>query len=196
MNIINFNKKKDLSLDTINNNKNNNKHNKTSNINYSKISIPKIKLNRLNSNLEIKNKSKSDRTVETNLLNKYYWCELRYKKQQERKKLLKHYNIINLKKEKRKIEYSLYGDNTKVYDKINKVVRFWGSFCNYAYPIIQLEKYKIRKKSYDKKELEYFTFENLKKFKLPKLYANSSDKSINFNHIQSKQKSHRVIKLK
>ncbi len=82
MNIINFNKKKDLSLDTINNNKNNNKHNKTSNINYSKISIPKIKLNRLNSNLEIKNKSKSDRTVETNLLNKYYWCELRYKKQQ------------------------------------------------------------------------------------------------------------------
>ena len=196
MNIINFNKKKDLSLDTINNNKNNNKHNKTSNINYSKISIPKIKLNRLNSNLEIKNKSKSDRTVETNLLNKYYWCELRYKKQQERKKLLKHYNIINLKKEKRKIEYSLYGDNTKVYDKINKVVRFWGSFCNYAYPIIQLEKYKIRKKSYDKKELEYFTFENLKKFKLPKLYTNSSDKSINFNHIQSKQKSHRVIKLK
>ncbi len=110
--------------------------------------------------------------------------------------MLKHYNIINLKKEKRKIEYSLYGDNTKVYDKINKVVRFWGSFCNYAYPIIQLEKYKIRKKSYDKKELEYFTFENLKKFKLPKLYTNSSDKSINFNHIQSKQKSHRVIKLK
>ena len=192
MNIINFNKKKDLSLDTINNNK----HNITSNINYSKVSIPKIKINRLNRNVEINNKSKSDRTVETNLLNKYYWCELRYKKQQERKKLLKHYNIINLKKEKRKIEYSLYGDNTKVYDKINKVVRFWGSFCNYAYPIIQLEKYKIRKKSYDKKELEYFTFENLKKFKLPKLYTNSSDKSINFNHIQSKQKSHRVIKLK
>ena len=195
MNIINFNKKKDLSLDYINNNKNNNKHNITSNINYSKVSIPKIKINRLNRNVEINNKSKSDRTVETNLLNKYYWCELKYKKQQERKKLLKHYNIINLKKEKRKIENSLYGDNTKLYDKINKVVRVWESFCNYAYPIIQLEKYKIRNKSYDKNDLEYLTFENHKNCKLPKLYTNSSDKNINFNHIQSKKKSHRVIKI-
>ena len=196
MNIINLNKKKVLSLDYINNHQNNNEHNITSNINHFKINIAKIKLNHLNSNLEKKNKSKSDRTVETNLLNKYYWCELKYKKEQQRKKLLKNYNIINLKKGKRKIENSLYGDNTKLYDKINKVVRFWESFCNYAYPIIQLEKYKIRKKSYDKKELEYFTFENLKKFKLPKLYTNSSEKIINFNHIQSKQKSRGVIKLK
>ena len=196
MNIINLNKKKVLSLDYINNHQNNNEHNITSNINNFKINITKIKLNHLNSNLEKKNKSKSYRTVETNLLNKYYWCELKYKKEQQRKKLLKNYNIINLKKGKRKIENSLYGDNTKLYDKINKVVRFWESFCNYAYPIVQLEKYKIRKKSYDKIELKNFTLNNSKKIKLPKLYTNSSEKIINFNHIQSKQKSRGVIKLK
>ena len=113
------------------------------------------------------------------MLKKYYWCELPNKIKQTNPVILEQYEQ-NKKKNPKLIENSLYGNNTKIYDKINRVVRFWGNLCNYVYPIIKSEKFKKEKKIIENNKINLLEKNNLilnkinQNIKLPKLFTNSS----------------------
>ncbi len=116
------------------------------------------------------------------MLKKYYWCELPNKIKETNPVILEEYEQ-NKKKNPKLIENSLYGNNTKVYDKINQIVRFWGNLCNYVYPIIKTEKFKEEKKRIKNKNENLLQKNNLilnnnyQNVKLPKLFTNSSNKN-------------------
>ena len=93
-------------------------------------------------------------------------------------------NIIENKnvKSKNNIKKSLMLNDFRMYDKIHRIVRFWGKFINYACPIFQVEKFKLNGLKYrnksdimneKKEENNKNNIENNYK-KLPNLYTNSS----------------------
>ena len=100
--------------------------------------------------------------------------------------MYKKYRYVNLKKllngeKKKDIKTSLILDDYSLYNKIHRIVRFWGKFTNYACPIFQLQKANLNLEK-PKKDKKKYLFENdfLKKncsakhFKLPVLYTNST----------------------
>ena len=125
------------------------------------------------------NENKKKDIIENIMLKKYYWCELPNKIKQTNPVILEQYEQ-NKKKNPKLIENSLYGNNTKIYDKINRVVRFWGNLCNYVYPIIKSEKFKKEKKLIENNKINLLEKNNLilnkinQNIKLPKLFTNSS----------------------
>ena len=196
MNIINFPKTtKSYNLNSF-------QSNKTERNISSNKEIPKIKFIGISKNKKLQ-KINSNRALENSLLNKYYWCDIPSKIKETNNVILGEYKRIK-KKFPREIENSLIGDDTKMYDKIKKAIRFWGSFCNYAYPIIQSDKFKVNKKLLKNLDND-FNFDNLRKknkIKLPKLYTNSSEKYINlkknnknFNSFFGIKKSKSVMKI-
>jgi len=81
-------------------------------------------------------------------------------------------NYKNYLNNQRDIESSLIGSNTNLYQRIQKIVRFWGTVCNYSFPKFQLQKLNLQTRN--------LHFKNFRKsisqsnIKLPKLYTNSS----------------------
>ena len=86
-----------------------------------------------------------------------------------------------LNEKKNDIKNSLILNDFRIYNRIQKVVRFWGKFTNYACPIFQVKKFSFENQKYNNNK-NNFSFENInqnnsneKKFnKLPVLYTNSS----------------------
>ena len=174
MNIINLSNKS-----TIQEYSNRSINNSSNSLEKSIISLRKKKHNEMfNYNKE---KRKND-VIENMMLKKYYWCELPNKIKETNPVILEEYEQ-NKKKNPKLIENSLFGNNTKVYDKINQIVRFWGNLCNYVYPIIKTEKFKEEKKRIKNKNENLLQKNNLilnnnyQNVKLPKLFTNSSNKN-------------------
>ena len=89
------------------------------------------------------------------------------------------------------IRKSLRLDDFRIYNKIHKVVRFWGKFANYACPIFQVQKLSLSSQLYKGNKIK-FSQENLdksdlndKNIKLPVLYTNSSN-TINRSNIRKR----------
>ena len=79
------------------------------------------------------------------------------------------------------IKKSLRLNDFRIYNKIHKVMRFWGKLANYACPIFQVQKFSLSSQKYKENKIK-FSLENLNKsdlaeknFKLPVLYTNSSN---------------------
>ena len=122
----------------------------------------------------------------------------KYKRLNYEKLILKKNKILNkLNKKKYQpmllkkydIKNSLRLNDFSIYDKIHKVVRFWGKFANYACPIFQVQKFSLSNQKYNENKIK-FSQENLNKsdlndknIKLPILYTNSSN-TINRSNIR------------
>ena len=122
----------------------------------------------------------------------------KYKRLNYEKLILKKNKILNkLNKKKYQpmllkkydIKNSLRLNDFSIYDKIHKVVRFWGKFANYACPIFQVQRFSLSNQKYNENKIK-FSQENLNKsdlndknIKLPILYTNSSN-TINRSNIR------------
>ena len=106
-------------------------------------------------------------------------------------------NIVNNKiKYKNNIKKSLMLNDFQMYDKIHRVVRFWGKFINYACPIFQVQKFKLNGFKYrSKSDIANNQKEENNKIgstymKLPNLYTNSSkiyrSSTIHYNNHSNK----------
>ena len=161
------------------------------------ISLKKKEFNQMFSNK--KEKQKND-VIENIMLNKYYWCELPNKIKETNPVILDEYEKTK-KYNPKLIENSLFGKNTRVYDKINQIVRFWGNLCNYVYPIIKSEKFKIDKLIIVNKKISFIEQDNLilnkhnRNIKLPKLFTNSSNKNIVFINPNKIKRSKSVMEI-
>ena len=95
--------------------------------------------------------------------------------------MYKKYRYVNLKKllngeKKKDIKTSLILDDYSLYNKIHRIVRFWGKFTNYACPIFQVQKANLNLEK-PKKDKKKYLFQNdfikkncsAKHFKLPVL---------------------------
>jgi len=114
---------------------------------------------------------------------------LKYEEMMQRKNKFNYIKNISLYNTKKKdIKTSLILNDFSMYHKIHKVVRFWGKFVNYAYPIFQVQKFSLASKNYKENKIK-FSFENIndknsfngKNYKLPVLYTNSSETINKFN---------------
>lgn len=100
------------------------------------------------------------------------------------KKIIKNYIVKNKIKTKNNIKKSLMLNDFQIYDKIHRVVRFWGKFIDYTYPLFKVEKFKLNGAKYrnksdnsnNKKEENEHDKNKTKNtyIKLPNLYTNSS----------------------
>ena len=122
----------------------------------------------------------------------------KYKRLNYEKLILKKNKILNkLNKKKYQpmllkkydIKNSLRLNDFSIYDKIHKVVRFWGKFANYACPIFQVQRFSLSNQKYNENKIK-FSQDNLNKndlsdknLKLPILYTNSSN-TINRSNIR------------
>ena len=122
----------------------------------------------------------------------------KYKRLNYEKLILKKNKILNkLNKKKYQpmllkkydIKNSLRLNDFSIYDKIHKVVRFWGKFANYACPIFQVQRFSLSNQKYNENKIK-FSQDNLikndlsdKNLKLPILYTNSSN-TINRSNIR------------
>ena len=114
----------------------------------------------------------------------------KYKRLKYEKLMLKKNKIMNkfnkkkyqpMSEKKYDIKNSLRLNDFSIYNKIHKVVRFWGKFANYACPIFQVQKFSLSNQKYNENKIK-FSQENLNKsdlndknIKLPILYTNSSN---------------------
>jgi hypothetical protein len=124
----------------------------------------------------------------------------KYKRLNYEKLILKKNKILNkLNKKKYQpmllkkydIKNSLRLNDFSIYDKIHKVVRFWGKFANYACPIFQVQRFSLSNQKYNENKIK-FSQDNLNKndlsdknLKLPILYTNSSN-TINRSNIRKR----------
>ena len=117
------------------------------------------------------NAKKNDIIMKIYFNNKYYSSNTPIKKGMKLNKLLlKNYDNYNTP---RKIESSLIGSKVDIYQRIQKIVRFWGGVCNYSYPKFQLVKLHLQTRNLKvKKEEKKINKSDI--IKLPKLYTNSS----------------------
>ena len=110
----------------------------------------------------------------------------KYKRSKLEDMMYKKYRYVNLKKlldkeKKNDIKTSLILDDYSLYNKIHRIVRFWGKFTNYACPIFQVQKANLNLEK-PKKDKKKYLFQNdfikkncsAKHFKLPVLYTNST----------------------
>lgn len=111
----------------------------------------------------------------------------KFKQLMKRKKLIKKTNNHHIVKSmdyeenndinnKEGIKKSLMLNDFSMYNRIRKVVRFWGKFINYACPIFQVQKFSLNGKKYRSNSNKYIeeNNKNSNNIKLPKLYTNSS----------------------
>ena len=114
-------------------------------------------------------------------------------------------DILNIEK-KSDIKKSLILDDYSIYNKIHKILRFWGKFSNYACPIFQVQKSSLDREKPKKDKLN-FLFENdflqknfsEKQYRLPVLYTNSTRTINKFGNkkykFMNKNKSHLDINV-
>lgn len=125
-----------------------------------------------------------------NILNYY----IQEKEQKEKFRRLKYEELMSRKnkffskknfkpvlEKKYDIKKSLRLNDFRIYNKIHKVMRFWGKLANYACPIFQVQKFSLSSQKYKENKIK-FSLENLNKsdlaeknIKLPVLYTNSSN---------------------
>ena len=98
-----------------------------------------------------------------------------------------HKNINYIDNKKNDIKKSLILNDFTIYNRIHKVLRFWGKLTNFACPLFQVQKFSLNSEQYKKDKIR-FSLENLNNNKninstsieknnnkkLPKLYTNSS----------------------
>jgi len=82
---------------------------------------------------------------------------------------------------KNDLKNSLILDDFTLYNKIQRIVRFWGKFTNYACPIFQVQKFSLESQKYNENKMK-FSLDNInqsdpnekKLSRLPVLYTNST----------------------
>ena len=98
-----------------------------------------------------------------------------------------HKNMSIFNQKKNDIKTSLILNDFSMYNKIHRIVRFWGKFTNYVCPLFQVQKFSLSNKK-KKEEKMNFSWENNnsdkiylrdkkyldKNIRLPVLYTNSS----------------------
>ena len=104
--------------------------------------------------------------------------ELMKKKNRCRAHKLKLRILTNKKSD---LKNSLILDDFTLYNKIQRIVRFWGKFTNYACPIFQVQKFSLESQKYNENKMK-FSLDNInqsdpnekKLSRLPVLYTNST----------------------
>lgn len=122
----------------------------------------------------------------------YYLKDKEHKEKIQREKLeelMKKKNKFRAQKlklqiltdKKNDIKNSLILNDFTLYNKIQRIVRFWGKFTNYACPIFQVQKFCLESQKYNEKKITFSldninkSDPNLKKLsRLPVLYTNST----------------------
>ena len=82
---------------------------------------------------------------------------------------------------KNDLKNSLILDDCTLYNKIQRIVRFWGKFTNYSCPIFQVQKFSLESQKYNENKMK-FSLDNInqsdpnekKLSRLPILYTNST----------------------
>jgi hypothetical protein len=88
---------------------------------------------------------------------------------------------IFVNENKKDIKESLILDDFRIYNRIHKVLRFWGKLTNFACPLFQVQKFSLNSEQYKRDKIKYSLEETNnnnnnteKNIKLPKLYTNST----------------------
>jgi hypothetical protein len=139
-----------------------------------KFNLKKVNKEKFNKYIKQNSEKSKDKLLKIFFNNKYYSSNIPIKKGMKENKLILG-NYKNYKKNKRQIESSLLGSNITLYQRIQKIVRFWGGVCNYSYPKFELQKFNLQKKDFVKNKNKNNLFLNKSDIlKLPKLYTNSN----------------------